>query len=355
MSDLTQIPRSLGDHTIVCHFDVQDVHRHSLSLKLFCDTAYATQKVVTSFNNKLFNGKEMVELRILAPEPGGVIQVLKIGTVAGLISLGTLQATLSALETDIGKAAIMGFTGHLPAFWAEEFARSLRNKMFSDSKNDERLQKPLEFLASLPEDNASVQDALHELQAAILADATTRFLEASTKELEKFQFPTRGLKSAYSAKNRIYQACMDNPDVRAISFNRSTQFQGEKFNFSSFIAKFPRNPQRIVEKEKFETSEVAEVTKVTVNSPNWERSGRSWEGSSEKFINVEFVVDDDDFWIRVENRSIDVNIGDTMVVQWAYVPNSFEVFRVRVLKVLKFNELPLAEPLSQLELSKILR
>ena len=197
MSDTSPTRRELNDRTIVFHFDVD---QHSLPLKQFVDTATATLSIIENFNEELFDGKGKFELRVITPEPGGLIELLEIVVVVG----GPVWAFLS---TDIGKAYIEGLTGHEPAHWAEQLGQLMRK---NGSRDDGPPPDVMRFPTALPEDDVAAQTKSMELEAAILAELIIRFLETHADQLEKIGFTKRKFRKAYSAKNRVYQACVDN-------------------------------------------------------------------------------------------------------------------------------------------------
>ena len=346
MDEPSRSQRSSNDSTIIYHFDME---KHSIPFQQFVDTATATTKIVNTFNKQIFGSTEEVDLRIVAPEHGGLIEILEVSLLAGML-------TVTTLESDVGKAYIVGLTGREPASWAEDFGLQTRKTMIDDSQLEKHEIDASEILKTTTERDAVSQKVLRKLQAAILADATTRFLEASEERLKKIEFPTWGYTNAFVAKNEIFQACIENEDITALNFDRSKKFQIQKGNFKNYIQKLPTQQKHIQDAPEEPTNrEIVEVATVTINSPNWQRNGRGWEGSTETLQSVEFSIEDEEFWKHVETKDTKFGVGDNMTVQWVYFSDSSESTQIRVLKVLMFNGSELAKPLTKQELDRILK
>ncbi|GAB6051318.1 hypothetical protein JCM17960_01380 [Magnetospira thiophila] len=330
--------RNPHDRSIVYHFDVD---QHSLPLKQFVDTANATLSIVENFNEELFDGKGKFELRVITPEPGGLIELLELVVVVG----GPVWVFLS---TDIGKAYIKGLTGHEPAHWADQLGRLTRK---IGSRDDGPPPDVMGFLTALPKDDVAAQTKSMELEAAILAELIIRFLETHADQLEKIGFTKRKFRKAYSAKNRVYQACVDNREVKALGFDRSEHFGLKRADFPKFIEQLP--DEEITDPEP-PHSWTVEIVDVLANSPNWLRDGRKWQGKTDKYKDIAFSIEDEAFWHHVKVKDIEADIGDNMRVQWAFPTSPSKPSNVRVLKVLTFNGREIAKPLIEQELQEIL-
>ena len=329
MNEIGQTHRNPTDRTIIYHFDME---QHRLPLSQFLQTATATQKIVTNFNRFLFKDSEKIELRVGPPEPGGLIELLEV-----VVEVG--KFTIATLESDLGKAIIKELTNHSPVYWMRAFCRMILGRKRIDSFEQRNLQdldkqELVEFVKSFSENDPAVQDALRQLQAAVLAAITTRYLEASTTELKQMNFPESGFKRAQSAKDYIYQACMDNPDVNGLNLNRSSNFRTKKSDFPHFISE----PKFDMPKEPvFRPNEHLEIANVTVHSPNWNRNGRGWEGRTSKLKKVEFWIDDELFWQHVERKKVNFGMVVKMNVEWVRHVTSSNHHKAHVLKVLSFN------------------
>jgi hypothetical protein len=106
---------------------------------------------------------------------------------------------------------------------------------------------------------------------------------------------------------------------------------------------------------------------IHVNSPNWDKNGRQWQGSMLDFNKVDFVIDDDNFWAHVKNKEVSPDVGDRMEVQCVYCqeisksskktkqPRKLKPSDVRVKKVLFFNREKISDPCSEEEMNAFLK
>ena len=341
MSEIHSSTRKPEDRTIVYHFDIA---QHSLPLRQFVDTANATMEILECFNEKLFDGKGEFDLRIAPPESGGLIKSLTVVAIAG-------SAVWAFLESDMGKAFVEGYTGYKPAHWANQFGQALKEVGSLDFTDDDVSLDISGFLNEVPKDDLVVQSISLEMQAAVLAGVTTAFLEAPADELERIGLTKKKLKKAFSARNDIYQACVNNFEVRGINFSRSSEFRIRRSDFSRFIEDLPDIEEPVPDSP---LPWVVEITEIVVNSPNWLRDGRRWQGSTSGFQKITFSIEDKAFWHCVAEKNIRTNIRDRIRVQWVYLGDSLKPSGFRVLRVLSFNGRKLARPLSEFELLQIL-
>ena len=333
MSEYSKVDRNSHNRTIIYHFDVD---QHSLPLEQFVRTATATKNIVEVFNQRIFKRKKDIEIRIAPPEQGGLIELLEV-----VVSMGSL--TIRTLKSDVEQTLIKNLTDHDAADWERQLCSSIRDKKFEQCRDEITPQETREILESSSDDDPAVQEALRELQAAMLAKSATGFLKASEEELDGIKFPVERFKSAHSAKNDIYQACIDN-DVKALSFSRSDNFQDKERDFRRFIKIFKKKPKdEMIKPGPPPIESHREFADVTVHSPNWERTGRGWEGSNQKFEKIEFWIDDEIFWQRLENGNINVGTVVELSVEWVWSTDFVNFPMARVLKVIKFNGTKLAK------------
>ena len=248
----------------------------------------------------------------LHPNRGGLIQSLTIVVFAG-------AAVGAFLESDIGKAFVEGYTGYKPAYWANQLGQALKEVGSVDSNEDDVSLDISGFLNAVPKDDLAIQSINLELQAAVLADVTTAFLEAPADKLERIGFTKQKLKRAFSARNDIYHACVNNPEVKGLSFDRSSEFRIRRSDFPRFIEHLPDSEEPTPDSE---LPWVVEVTEIVVNSPNWLRDGRKWQGSTSEFQKIIFSIEDEAFWHHVAEKNIQANIRDRIRVQWVYLDDS---------------------------------
>lgn len=319
---------------IVYHFDVD---RHSIPLKQFVDTARSSQAVIDDFNEQLFDKKVRFELRVRTPETGGLMEVL------GLVILGGGGSILAFLGTDIGKAFFKGLTGEEPAHWAKKLGENTR-KLLS---NDDHEHSALSTAEVEPIPAKIISDDV-ELQADLLVELLISFLAANTDKLEKIGITPAKFRKAFAAKNAIYKACIDNSEIKGLSFDRSYDFPLKRADFPRLITQIPDEVQNALEEIQ---SWSVETVDILVNSPNWKRDGRKWQAATDKFQDIAFSLEDETFWLHVKKEDIQPHIGgDNMRVQWAYPQGLSKPSHVRVLRVLTYNGNKISDPLSDAEL-----
>ena len=333
--------REFNDNTIVFHFDVA---AHSVPVRQFVDTANATLSVIDCFNEELFEGKVRYELRVITPAPGGLIEILELVIAVGLPIWGFLA-------TDIGKAYLKGLTGHEPAYWAERSGEKTRKLIRRRSRDVGPPDDSIGFMVSSPFVEVTHEDEKKELEAAILAELIVRFMETNTDQLEKIGVTKKKFRKAYAAKNKVYQGCIENREVKGLGFDQTDDFPLSRDDFPRFITSLPE--EQNIEPDETPTWRVEEVD-ILANSPNWERDGRKWQGRTHDIKDIAFVIEDEEFWQHVKTKDISPEFGDNMKVQWAYPVSSAKPSNVRVLKVLSFNGREIADAMTEGELQKIL-
>jgi type I restriction enzyme M protein len=105
------------------------------------------------------------------------------------------------------------------------------------------------------------------------------FLQKDTADLEKTGLNKEKFRTAYSAKNRIYEWCLKNEEVKGLGFDTSHDFLLSRADFPRLIADIPAQ----TEPEEIEESKIYKVDTVDliVHSPNWKRdNNRKWQGST---------------------------------------------------------------------------
>lgn len=292
------------ENLIIFHFDLED---HALPLDQFIDTAKSAQAVIDVFNKEFCAGKLKYKINVVAPEEGGLIEILQL---VG-ITVGAFWAFASSPP---GAAFIVGATGHTPEYWAE--------KAGSRTK-----------AATL-----------------MLTKMVMAFFKKKPEELQKIGFLKEKFRLAYQAKNKIYEDCLTNKEVRAIGFDRSHDFPIKRNDFARHIVELPAE-----EDEEDDLSWSVETTDILVNSPNWIRDDRrKWQAQTSKFKDVAFSIEDENFWHHVKIKDIQPDINDNMKVQWAHPVGNSKPTNVRVLKVLGYNGKGISKPLTEDELKQVL-
>lgn len=335
------LPRQPGE--IIYHFDVE---RNSIPLSQFVDTARASQDIIDNFNVVLFDKTLKYELHVRTPEEGGLVEVLT-------IIVGVPGSVLAFLATDIGKAFFRGLTMEEPAAWAEKFGATIRQRL---TKATSTTAATKELVAIKQEE--VLCDSVPQLQvdqltvAEALAFILVRFLEADSNKLSSIGITPEKFRAAFQGRNRIFRACIDNPEVRGLAFDRSHDFPIKRRDFPRQITTLSDLPAEAPP----ETGEMAfETVDIVVNSPNWKRDGRNWQAATGKYQDVSFSIEDESFWLRVERRDPDLKptIRDNMRVQWAYPAGSAKPAHVKVLRVLSYNGREISPSMSEQEIQAL--
>lgn len=328
---------------IVYHFDVE---RGSIPLAQFIDTARATQEIIDDFNRSLFDSKLKYELRVKTPEEGSLIEVLAV-----IVTVG--GSVLSFLSTDIGKAFFKGLTTEQPATWAEKMGAAIRQK-FAKSKalvQTDASGAVVDVVESDP-DASPTSDVSKKIEGEVVALFLISFLKIDTERLKEIGITPEKFRAAFQGRNRIFKGCIDNSEVKGISFDRSPSIFIKRNEFPRRITQLPDPlPDAPVKPSdlNFETVD------IVVNSPNWKRDGRNWQAASGKYQDVSFSIDDENFWLRVEKRDADLKptIRDNMRVQWAYPTGTAKPSHVKVFRVLSYNGRQLSTPMTDQEIQAL--
>lgn len=337
-SDLARNP---GE--IIYHFDVK---RSEIPLVQFIDTARATQEIIDDFNRSLFDGKLKYELRVKTPEEGSMIEVLAVVVTVG-------GSVLTFLGTDIGKAFFKGLTLEQPTAWAEKAGAAIREKLsrsnavepLNTSKALVETTKP----ATIAQSNMNVSK---EVEGEAVALVLISFLRIDTDRLKEIGITPEKFRAAFQGRNRFFKGCIDNPEVKGISFARSPDFS---INRNEFSRRITHLPDPLPENTPKPSDLNFETVDIVVNSPNWKRDGRNWQAASVKYQAVSFSIDDESFWLRVEQRDADLKptIRDNMRVQWAYPAGTAKPSHVKVFRVLSYNGRQLSTPMTVQEIKTL--
>lgn len=335
------LPREPGE--IVYHFDVE---RSSIPLPHFIETARATQEIIDDFNKSLFGSKLKYELLVKTPEKGSLIEVLTV-----LVTVG--GSVLAFLGTDIGKAFFKGLTTEQPAAWAEKMGAAIRQKLSKSEASAQTVYSGdlVEAVESVPVTLADTEIS-RQIEGEAVALVLVSFLRVDTESLKKIGITPENFRSAFQGRNRIFKSCIDNTEVKGITFDRLPEFSIKRSDFPGRITQIPD----LIPSNPVEPSDLSfETVDIIVNSPNWKRDGRNWQAATNKYQDISFSIDDESFWQRVEQRDSDLKptIRDNMRVQWAYPAGTAKPSHVKVLRVLTYNGRQLSNPMTDQEIQAL--
>jgi hypothetical protein len=288
---------------------------HQIPLATFVQTSLQTEAVIAGLSRELFGGQLQFELFVLPPDEGSFLHRLGVVLAAGY------AAILSFTESDLGKGIIKGLTDHEPAYWGEMVGKAAKNAI------EQRLPPHP-----------------HKYETTIVSEAAKSFLQKPSYDLERIGITPDRFRDAFAAKNAFYEACDATPDLQAIGFSEAPAFPIRKEDFVRLQVALPPNAD-----EAEHPWRVAKTT-LYVTSPNWDRSDRTrkWKGRDKKGRERFFTMDDNEFWQRVGTSAVSSQGIDVMKVQWVFQGDQRK--QGRVLRVLEFNGVPFAAPLSDGEL-----
>lgn len=313
---------------IPIHFEVS---AHVVALETFIATAQSTREIIETFNRNLLQGQLRYEIYVLPAEEGSLKSKLAVYVTGGIVAFWAF------VTSDIGKAFVEGLTGSTPEQIARDAGKSIRRYAVEAFKSAEVLQK-----------EAIEADEL-EGTTAVIVESTKSFLQRRKEELRKVGIDERWFRDAFEARNEFYSACHNNPDVVAVGFDEEPVFPIRRSDFIQLqVSLPPRDEPKILEPWN------VEVVALNVTSPNWDRNDRqrTWKARDANGKERHFLIEDEYFWVRVRDGTINPTIIDKIKVQWAFLSDRRRT--PRVLKVLEYNDEALGVPLDGAALEAIL-
>lgn len=318
---------------VYIHFDVSD---HFLSLETFIRTTQSARKIIDALDETFFSGSLEFELMVLPPAGGTFLTKL------GLF-LSAPTAVFAFLNTEIGGAYVEGLTGRLPSEWAKSFGqdhRVLIDSVVEPSRNSEASEEA-GLKTDEPSKGAKPRDDDACKQAAQIVIAMARgILEKSQDELQNIDMEIGVLPDAADARADFFAACIEDDGVRGVGFTSDDEFPIPR---NAFPARAQRTTRKPEDEEHFEW--FVSVESIYVTSPNWDQDdqrSRQWKGKDQSKRDCYFVIEDAEFWYKVKNKSLDVEVVDNLKVQWAHQNIDGRPKNRRVLRVLEFNGKALA-------------
>lgn len=319
------------------HFDVSD---HFLNLDTFIRTAESARKIIEALDETFFNGGLEFELIVLPPAEGTFLSKL------GVLVAGP-AAVFAFLNTDVGGAYVEGLTGRSPSEWAKLFGedhRALIESALEDATLPDEDATGSEVIEELPEALPISADEACKEAAQIVVEMARGILEKSQDELEKIGMEVGALPNAVDARADFYAACIEDRDVKRVGFTPDDDFPIPR-------NAFPERAQKPVRKPKDEEPPEWSVSieSIYVTSPNWDKedqNSRQWKGKDQIRRDCYFIIEDAEFWHKVKNKTLHVEVLDNLKVQWAFQNVEGRPKNRRVLRVLEFNGDKLADPLS---------
>jgi len=313
------------------HFNVPE---HHIPLKDFTDTAKRVEGIIEGFNKTLFDGKLKYELVVIPPKPGTFWEILGYTLSA---SGGVLGMVFAYTQTQDGRVFCKALTGHEPAYWHEKAGIKLRG-----------------LIRKIGGDEASVTDemVLKRTEEMLLAETTKAFLKTPEDNLIKAGISTRKFRSAYDERNKFYATCLRNKELKGLGFEDGDDFPIRRHDFSGLQVKLP--PEDDIDEQ---LDWVVGVERLVVPSPTWERKIQEdvkWFAHYGDKKDARFIIEDEGFWRLKEEERLVLRPTDNLKVQWAYIEKRGKRQSYRVLRVLEYNEVYLADQLSDDALDALL-
>ena len=206
-------------------------------------------------------------------------------------------------------------------------------------------------MKSVP-DALLVTDVSKEIEGEAVALVLISFLKIDTERLKEIGITPEKFRAAFQGRNRVFKGCIDNPEVKGITFDRSSDFSIKRNDFPKRITQLP-DP---LPDDPVKPSDLSfETVDINVNSPNWKRDGRNWQAATNSYQDISFSIEDESFWQRVEQRDSDLKptIRDSMRVQWAYPGGTAKPSHVKVFRVLSYNGRQLSTPMTDQEIQAL--
>jgi hypothetical protein len=316
---------------ISVHFEVR---QHHISAALFTETTNDVSKIIDELDRILFGTTLKYELVVLPPLAGTFLSRY------GIRILGGAGILWAALDTDIGAGFIKGLTGEVPAYWAEQAGHftSENFKHVNDLLDDTKIKSS----------SNQVQRVATEL---VMAASTRCILEKTPNQLRNIGLNAANFRAGFEAKNDFYEACTLYNEIKAIGFTKEDDFPIKRKNFGKMRVTLPKKQ---VDELDYEWQ--VQIADLRVTSPNWERKDarRSWKGKTVQDKECYFRIEDEGFWLLALQHKLQLDVVDTLKVQWAFkvvdgVPRDHQV-----IKVLNFNGNQLADPLNENAIEAIL-
>ncbi|WP_085786891.1 hypothetical protein [Ketogulonicigenium robustum] len=306
---------------LVLHFDTGE---HTIALDTFVETADAARAMIQALAKECFGPFIEVELHVLPPEEGSFLTVLRAIIVKGGIAVGGLIAagagTVTILDFPYIKSYIEARTGKTYAQMGAEHGSSGRAAMSEGQAEALLISAAESLLSATPSDIQTICDILPD--------------------------------DVVQARADFYEACYADRDIKGVGFSREDDFPILRNSFLSYSQ--PGQKKR--DDTDLPQWDVA-IDYVQVTSPQWDlndQKTRQWKGKDSDNKSCLFVIEDEQFWLRVHTRDLHAEVLDRLKVQWAYKTEKNKITARRVLKVLKFNGVELSKPLKADALDAIL-
>ena len=310
------------------HYDSYD---HAIKADTFIESIESIKLIIEYINRDILNYSLKYSLLIIPSEPGSFLAKI------GLYITGAITGLFAIANTDIGAAFIEGLTSVSPAELAKQIGQDIRTDLINAVK-----------YSSESEDAIQKKERECKLASTIILKMTGGILEKKTEELLKI-----GLNISpdiFKARSKFYIACLQDNAINGLGFSRENEFPIPRSSFAE-RASLPIIP---FEDEPIEW--FASIEKVYVTSPHWDKIDqkiRNWKGKNELGKDCYFTIEDEIFWKFAENKELNLEVLDTLKVQWIYQIRDGRQKNIRVLRVIEFNNKKISSEMSTAEIEQL--
>ncbi|MFS4580256.1 hypothetical protein [Phaeobacter sp. C3_T13_0] len=326
-----------------------EVPNHYISVNAFVASASSAQRALKALNRELFEDQLDLELVVFAPEPGSVRQILKVvvkgakttaWTMAGGYTL--LWTIVQGLETDIAKEVVKELTGKLPAQIAAEAVGDFKERI--ELANTEKEREELE--------RAATEQACKEI-AEVMSQASSSVLAAPREKLEALPVSEKTVFELSDAQAEMFEGCIADPAISSVEIENKDLPPIPRNEFPRRAIRPKRPDPELDENEEWRVS----LETLIVTSPNLEeedQQARQWKGKTANEKKALFTVEDREFWDRLHRKEFSFAENTEIVVQVATRFLNGRAKQSKVLRVLKFEGMNIAQPIDENGLRAIL-
>ena len=338
---------------IILHFEKNE---HNLPLDQFVDNALSIKEIIRAFDEEFADGELKYDILVVPPRDGGFIETY-------LLVISVVGPFWGFICSPPGKAFIEGLTDHEPSYWLKKAGVGLKEYLLEEStkkpktlqiSQDKKPKNTVELVMNTDslrgnrlEERNKEQIEQNKNAAVIVSQIAINFINKKPDQLMKVGLLKRKFRKAYKAKNKIFEGCLNNPNIKGLGFDYTQNFPIKQNQFLEHIVEIPEdNDEDEPDNWKVETKH------IKVYSPNWRREGRKWQAITDNKKEVWFTIEDEQFWHLVKTKDIQPDINDSMMVQWAYPAESTSKSKLKVLRVLKYNGQDISVAMNEDELLK---
>ncbi|MDG1738079.1 MAG: hypothetical protein P8L68_00640 [Paracoccaceae bacterium] len=309
---------------LAVHFDTLE---HYVEIDTFVKSAFAAQKAANGFSGQYFGSRLEIDVVVLPPEPGSLLQKLGIKISSPLSTAAALWFAVQVMDSHTVQDVSIELFGQTPTEMLVMAIQGTKTKWSElEELTEEQIQEIIDFLEEL------------------IARSTEKSLEMGRDIIERSNIPEQLKLDLEEAQSELYRAAYDNPAIRGIGFSEGDKFPIKRGEFAQRAAK----PRRKKEPDEQSVWNVF-IDTLLVSSPNFDRHDqayRKWKAKASNGAFVLFEIVDDHFWEMLKSKEIEFGETTYIVVQIAVERVGGREKGRRVLKVLEVGDKKLSPPLT---------